>query len=605
MIRSSAKPSTPQHVIVDIPPSVKTKRTANMRFDGERVILSILFIVLFVWLGGYALFFASHEEPRIPLKPPTETEHATTHEVHPVRDHEVHVETPTEIPKDKEIQVSQEKSSIQREPQLSKPDPPPEKHNSTPDQVSQDKSSIQREPQLSQPNPSPPAEKNNSTQDTVEAKEMQEAVKKAFLHTWNGYVTYAWGSDEIRPVSKVGSSGWGGLGMTIIDSIDTMMIMGLTEEVKRARAWVEGLNFNIAYGASTFESTIRLVGGLLAAYDLSSDDLYLNKARELADRLMPAFKSPSGIPYSTVELNSGRAWSPTWTSGNSFLSEVGSIQLEFRYLSAKTKDSKYADVVNKVMDVISRENVDHFDGLYPTFFHPDTGRSSGSHLTYGSRGDSFYEILLKQYLQKGKKEEKLGKMYSRVVTGTKKRLLKHSLDGLYYIDEMENGRLKNKVDHLTCFAPGMFALDGENLDLAEKLIQTCWQFYEKNPTGLAPEIASMAEDRSGFRNQAPHNLLRPEMVESLFVLYRKTGKQIYRDWGWAIFQAFEKHCKTEAGFSGLTNVGVVPAEHNDKTESFFLAETLKYLYLLFSPPTLIPLDEYVFNTEAHPTRLLI
>eukprot|EP01126_Amoeba_proteus_P023414 TRINITY_DN2352_c0_g2_i1.p1 TRINITY_DN2352_c0_g2~~TRINITY_DN2352_c0_g2_i1.p1 ORF type:complete len:294 (+),score=71.48 TRINITY_DN2352_c0_g2_i1:80-883(+) len=266
---------------------------------------------------------------------------------------------------------------------------------------------------------------------------------------------------------------------------------------------------------------------------------------------------------------------------------------------------KYADAVNKVMDVLSKQNVDHFDGLYPVFVHPETGHLSGSYLTLGARSDSFYEILLKQYLQKGKKEENLGKMYSRAVAGVKKRLLKQTLDGLYFIDEMENGFYKNKVDHLNCFAPGMFALDGENLDLAEKLMKTCWQFYEMNPTGLAPETVQMSEDRPGFRNYSPQNILRPETVESLFVLYRKTGKQMYRDWGWAIFQAFEKHCKTEVGFSGVRNVGTVPVQHDDKTESFFLAETLKYLYLLFSPPTLIPLDEFLFNTEAHPTRLLI
>eukprot|EP01126_Amoeba_proteus_P048577 TRINITY_DN5626_c0_g2_i1.p2 TRINITY_DN5626_c0_g2~~TRINITY_DN5626_c0_g2_i1.p2 ORF type:complete len:117 (-),score=15.61 TRINITY_DN5626_c0_g2_i1:70-420(-) len=113
----------------------------------------------------------------------------------------------------------------------------------------------------------------------------------------------------------------------------------------------------------------------------------------------------------------------------------------------------------------------------------------------------------------------------------------------------------------------------------------------------------MSENHPGFKNRAAHYLLRPETVESLFVLYRQTGDKMYQDWGWSIFRALEMYCKTEAGFSGILNVGSVRTTQDNKLQSFFLAETLKYLFLLFSPTTFIPLDEYVFNTEAHPTRI--
>jgi Glycosyl hydrolase family 47 len=107
---------------------------------------------------------------------------------------------------------------------------------------------------------------------------------------------------------------------------------------------------------------------------------------------------------------------------------------------------------------------------------------------------------------------------------------------------------------------------------------------------------------------APYNLLRPEAVEAIFMLWRATGDVKYREWGWDIFQAFEKHCKIPTGgYSGLQDVRQVPPVHNDKQESFWLAETLKYLYLLFSPPDAFPLtgdDGWVLNTEAHPLRKL-
>ena len=105
-----------------------------------------------------------------------------------------------------------------------------------------------------------------------------------------------------------------------------------------------------------------------------------------------------------------------------------------------------------------------------------------------------------------------------------------------------------------------------------------------------------------FQPADTHNLQRPETIESLFVLYRLTGDRIYRDWGWKIFQSFEKYTKLAEGYTSINNVkNPGNPGYRNKMESFFLGETLKYLYLLFSDnPELLPLDKYVFNTEAHP-----
>jgi len=175
-----------------------------------------------------------------------------------------------------------------------------------------------------------------------------------------------------------------------------------------------------------------------------------------------------------------------------------------------------------------------------------------------------------------------------------------------YIVELEHGGIVNKMDHLVCFVPGMLALDGnpEHLKLAKEIMRTCYQFYVQNPTGLAPEIVGFASPPPGkdFYNQAPHNLLRPETVESLMILYRVTGDKMYQEWGWDVFLGFEKSSKTEESYSAIEDVGKFPVSYRDRLDSFFFSETLKYLYLLFCPPHYISLNDFVFNTEAHPTR---
>src|SRR5690606_25751484 len=155
----------------------------------------------------------------------------------------------------------------------------------------------------------------------------------------------------------------------------------------------------------------------------------------------------------------------------------------------------------------------------------------------------------------------------------------------------------------------------EDLRIARELTHTCYQMYNVTKTGLAPEIAYFNTQESSndvrgdmsrdiiIKPQDAHNLQRPETVESLFIMYRITGEEIYREWGWQIFESFRKHTAVNGGkdgYSSINNVNVVPPPFRDNMESFWLAETLKYLYLLFSPSDLLPLDKVVFNTEAHP-----
>ncbi|KAF9419840.1 mannosyl-oligosaccharide alpha-1,2-mannosidase [Podila epigama] len=472
-----------------------------------------------------------------------------------------------------------------------------------------------------------------------------EKVKAAFRHSWEAYKRDAWGKDEYHPISHHGSNmlqNGQGYGFTIVDSLDTILLMGLDKEFKEARDWVEhSLNFNQDGTVNLFETTIRVLGGLLAAYDQSGakEKVFLDKAVDLADRLLGAFNTPTGIPYASVHLSMSRGV-PGHEGGRSSTSEVSTLQLEFKYLSYLTGDDKYWKAAEKVM--FRMRKMKDLDGLVPIYINPVTAEYYGSEIRLGSRGDSFYEYLIKQYLQTNKQEPIYKQMYDRAIAGVKKHLIGWTaVNNLLFIGEITTYSpqvLSPKMDHLVCFLGGTMALastEGHTLDkdlfprskftaleeedfrIGEELTRSCYEMYRQTETGLAAEIvywvARLDETTSRsppeyfegsdfmIHNRDGHNWLRPETVESLFYLWRLTKEEKYREWGWQIFEAIEKYSKVESGgYSSIHDIRKKDAiEYSDKMETFFLAETLKYLYLLFGPDDVLPLDKYVFNTEAH------
>lgn len=488
----------------------------------------------------------------------------------------------------------------------------------------------------------------------------QQNVKKAFIHAWSGYKKYAMGFDELMPLSHRGVDGLGGLGATIVDALDTAMIMGADEVVTEAGSWIEThLSHRIKEKGQVnlFETTIRVLGGLLSAYHLSGGEqgmnsthmgpksiVYLETAKQLADLLLSAFtSSPTPIPFSDVVLRDHSAHPAP--GGQSSTSEVSTLQLEFNYLSTVSGDPKYGVEAMKVLEHL--KTLPKVEGLVPIYISPHSGEFNGENIRLGSRGDSYYEYLIKVWLQQGAERDGnfkyLYDMYEEATKGIRHLLVQKSIPkGLVFVGELPSGSkgaFSPKMDHLVCFLPGTLALgatkgitkekamkdnlltfeDLENLKLAEDLAKTCFEMYSVTSTGLAPEIAYFhTEDyfeqgldggnkSSEYMNDIiikyadRHNLLRPETVESLFVLYRITENPKYREWGWQIFEAFEKHTKVDSGgYSSLDDVTRLPPQRRDKMETFFLGETLKYLYLLFADSTVIPLDKFVFNTEAHP-----
>jgi len=435
-------------------------------------------------------------------------------------------------------------------------------------------------------------------------------------HAWLGYTRYCWGGDELFPERHGCHRGWG-VGLTLLDSLDSLYLMGMEEEYNEAREWVAGtsLHFDRVGNVNLFETTIRALGGLLGAHALTGDPIYVKHAKDLGQRLLPGLRGNArGIPYSDIDVGRGVG---DFKGGFASMSEATSLGPENFALSEITGDPSFAKAANSVNKLF--HSLEKMDGLAVIEVSPDSpSLTQGNVFSLGARGDSYYEYLLKTWLLTGKQDKEALHDYQTSVAGIRKHLVQHTHGSLKltYVGELNRGgSVSPKMDHLVCFLPGTLALGvhygasgPEDMDLAKELMRTCYQMYKITGRDLTPEIAF-------FHNRGTHeiyakssdafDILRPETVESLFYLYRITGETVYQEWGWEIAQAIEKYAKVPSGgYSSLDNIDYGPSRSRDKMESFFLAETLKYLFLLFdNTRSQLPLDNFIFNTEAHPLRI--
>ncbi|EMR68694.1 hypothetical protein MGN70_012570 [Eutypa lata] len=469
------------------------------------------------------------------------------------------------------------------------------------------------------------------------------AVKDAFLKSWNSYKEHAWMYDELEPVSGKAKNTFGGWAATLVDTLDTLWMMELKDEFYDAAAAAVTIDWETEEtSVNMFETTIRHLGGLLSAYDLSKEPALLQKAMELGDMLYAGFDTPNRMPPFWLDFNKAKAGDLRPGSYDPSAS-VTSSGLEFTRLAQLTGDNKYYDAIDRVSRVLERtQNSTRLPGMWPTFF--DMGSldlTAGSDFTLGALADSLYEYLPKMYAMLGGLEPMYEQLYRGAMdTVTKNLLFRPMLPGqddiLFTGDLTVDGgtnkpELRGEGQHLSCFVGGMYGLGGklfdipEHVAIGEKIAKGCAWVYDSFPTGVMPEIYNLfpcpslepcAWDqetwstdgdttlREGFKNaRDPRYLLRPEATESIFLMYRMTGKEEYQEIAWRMFQSIKKSTETDLAFSAIGDVTTtgVP-EKLDSMESFWLAETLKYFWLIFSSPDLISLDEYVLNTEAHPLR---
>jgi mannosidase alpha-like ER degradation enhancer 2 len=422
----------------------------------------------------------------------------------------------------------------------------------------------------------------------VRRQEMANSVRQEFLFAWNGYKTYAAGHDELRPISRTPKDWYGpSLLMTPVDALDTMTLMGLNDEAAKTRDYIaRNLNFNQDIYVKNFEITIRLLGGLLSNYQLSGDQRLLVLAQDLGNRLLPAFNSPTGMPYVLVNLKTGAT-----RGAISNPAEIGSLLLEFGTLSKLTGNPVYYDKAKRALvAVYDRRSA---IGLVGTSINVETAKwvDTTSHIS--GMIDSYYEYLLKASILFD--DADCARMWKESVAAANKYLADDVRGELWYgqVDMNTGKRVSTHYGALDAFFPAVLALSGD-LDRAKRLHDSSFKMW--NVAGIEPEEI----DYTTMQITDPAYPLRPEIIESTYYLYSFTGESKYLDMGQTYFAALYKYCRTADAYAALRNVKT--KEKANSMESFFFAETLKYLYLLYAPRNMLDLKTSVFNTEAHPLR---
>lgn len=465
---------------------------------------------------------------------------------------------------------------------------------------------------------------------TSELRAKRHAIRLATQHAWDAYERHAWGFDELRPLSNSGADVFSpGLATTIVDSLSTLYIMGgLDGRFARARDWVaSSLDFSSVGRVIVFETVIRILGGLLSTFHLSGDPVFLHRAEELAARLAPAFDTPTGLPWPLCYLNDTGRCEAHHTIGDSlYLAEVGSVQLEFRALALHSRHALPARLRTAAEAVwqhlaIAPSAVGRLPGrhrdLVPFALSRVSGAWATNLVTLGAPADSYFEYLVKVWRQGGAVEGETWERFASVVDAAIDLLAYTAADGTTIVREVipENDgqvRFRAKMDHFACYIPGaiVVGLDGLAKDeterrsrwewFAEQLAVTCFEMYRRSPSGLAGEHVRLGE-RDEWRMAGGYEL-RPEAVEAFFYMYRHTRDEKYREFAWTVFQSIEQHCRVEGGgYATLRSARSRKPMREDVMHSFVIAETFKYLYLIFGDDEReLPLGEWVFNTEAHP-----
>lgn len=423
----------------------------------------------------------------------------------------------------------------------------------------------------------------------AESALLAQRVKDEMRHAWQGYKQYAWGHDALKPRSKAPHDWYGtSLLMTPVDALDTLILMGLKDEADEARELIATkLSFDQDLNVQNFEITIRLLGGLLSGYQLSGDARLLAKAEDLGKRLLPVFDSPTGLPYTHVNLRTGQV-----SGKRSNPAETGTLVLEFGMLSKLAGNPVYFDKAKRALvETYKRASP---QGLVGSAIDVETGQWENTEAHIGGGIDSYYEYLYKCWRLFGDADCKA--MWDHSIAGVNQVLGEDVKGGFWYghADMNTGKRTKPQYGALDAFMPALLALGGD-LPRARRLQESGLRMWRLH--GIEPE----ALDYRRMKLLSPEYALRPEIIESAYYLDHYTGDPRYRAMGREFFEAFVRWCRTEAGYAALKDVRSKLQE--DSMESFVFAETFKYFYLLFAPKAALDFDAVTFNTEAHPLRL--
>ena len=403
---------------------------------------------------------------------------------------------------------------------------------------------------------------------------------------WQAYQKYARGYDVLLPLSRSGTNWYEeSLNISPVDAFSSMVVMGLTGKADTILEYVaDSVDYVKDFDVKVFEVNIRILGGLVSMYHLSGQQRILEKARDFGDRLLPAFQSPTGIPYFWVNLKTGEV-----KGSRVNVAEAGTYLLEMGMLSYFTGDPVYYQAAKRSTRAIYERRSEI--GLVGEVIDVETGEwiNPSSHICAGI--DSYYEYLYKGWLLFGDPE--LKQMWDESIAAVL-RYIPEKRDSLTWYGrvDMHTGEHTSSVVTLwDAFMPSLLAVSG-HVEEAEELQRT-WDWLW-NRYGPEPMIYDYRKD--SILN--PQYDLNPEIIESAWYLWELTGEQRYMDMLQGYWEDLLEYCRTDVAFTALENV--ITKEKRDYMATYFLAETLKYFYLAFADQQMYTLKTTVFSTEAHP-----
>ncbi len=415
---------------------------------------------------------------------------------------------------------------------------------------------------------------------------MTNKVVEACRHAWQGYKQYAWGYDDLRPLTKDGRNWYKqSLLMSPVDAFDTFLMLGMKKEAAEAKELIlSKLSFDADNDVQVFEIVIRLLAALQTAYEMDGDKRFLTLATDLANRLMPAFNTPTGIPYRYIHLQTGKT-----RDGLNNPAEIGTLMMEFGKLSKLTGDDKYYAAAKKaIMAVYERRSG---IGLVGEQIDVQTGNWTRTRSHISGMIDSYYEYLYKSWLLFGDRDFKTA--WDLHEAAIRKHLIRRQPNGWFMAQvDMHSGKeLSTHYGALDAFYAGLTAYAGD-IQTAKEMQKA--NYYMWTRFGIEPEVFDFKTDSVLYASF----VLRPENLESCFYLYRSTNDDTYLRMGKRMVEDIITYCRTEAGFAALKSV--ITKEKSNGMESFLFGETFKYAYLLFAQRSALNLEKVVLTTEAHP-----
>lgn len=420
-----------------------------------------------------------------------------------------------------------------------------------------------------------------------------EDVRSEMRWAWNHYRERAWGKDQIRPIS-------GGfesfplkdhhVGLSLIEALDTLWVMELDDEFQEGVEWVKSnLDFDVNGEVSVFETSIRLVGGLLSAYHACGDPVLLAKARELADRLLPSFAaSPIGIPHRYINLRTGALRGQETNPA-----ETGTFLPEFGFLSRATGDDRYRAVAKRAL--VSMFERRSKIGLLADSIDCMTGEWKSRRATIGPPSDSYYEYLWDGWDLLGDRD------CLRIYRTCTAAILKHQQqprDGnLWFANvDFETGKpLDSEQDELGSFYGGLLAQGGD-ATIGAAHTRTWARVQERY--GVLPESV----DSTDMRALSVTNDLRPELVDAAFNHWLIDGREEWRHIVRDHYLAMKRWNRTRYGYADLADVTVNPKIQSDHCPGYWWSEQMKYCYLIFADARRVDYRRLYLTTEGNILR---